>query len=349
MNEAAPDVNVEAEVVEIHEDTPAPSPTSAVALREWSPSALAEMADDEFIRRLELAQKERERIEQIQKAIMRENTDYGVIPGTNKPTIYKPGAEILNKMARISPSFSVTSRYGDGGRSPHIHYRVACHLHEGGKDGPIICEGVGSANSWEKKYRYRTAGPGCPTCGMELRQSKQADEWYCWRKKGGCGATFPLDAHKGGTTENPDPFELDNTILKMAKKRAYNDATLTAHAASGIFTQDLEPQGGSGDPPSPEVSELRTPPETSGPRKITKAQRERLFTKVGVAAKRLNLPAEQIDEYARRFILNLGLASSKDLTKQPYETLCDKLDSLALTDLAPPAESSPPPNDDEMF
>jgi hypothetical protein len=175
MSEAAPDA-VEAEVIEIQGEPAAPSTTGAVALREWSPSALAEMADDEFTRRLELAKKERERIEQIQKAIMREDTDYGVIPGTNKPTIYKPGAEILNKMARISPSFSVTSRYGDGERSPHIHYRVACHLHEGGKEGPIICEGVGSANSWEKKHRYRTAGPACPTCGMELRQSKHEQE-----------------------------------------------------------------------------------------------------------------------------------------------------------------------------
>ena len=234
MSEAAQ--VVDGEVVETHDDAPAPAPTSAVALREWTPSALAEMDDNEFDRRLELASKERDRIEQIQKAIMREDIDYGVIPGTKKPTIFKPGAEILNKMARLCPSFSVTSRYGDGARSPHIHYRVTCHLHEGSTEGPIVCEGVGAANSWEKKYRYRNAGPPCPACGFELRKSQYAPEWYCHERKGGCGETFPLDAHRGGTGENPDPFELDNTLLKMAKKRGYNDATLTAHAASGIFT-----------------------------------------------------------------------------------------------------------------
>jgi hypothetical protein len=31
-----------------------------------------------------------------------------------------------------------------------------------------------------------------------------------------------------------------NTIIKMAKKRAYIDATLSATRTSGIFTQDLE-------------------------------------------------------------------------------------------------------------
>lgn len=39
---------------------------------------------------------------------------------------------------------------------------------------------------------------------------------------------------------NQDAFTLDNTILKMAKKRAHVDATLTATRASGEFTQDIE-------------------------------------------------------------------------------------------------------------
>lgn len=37
-----------------------------------------------------------------------------------------------------------------------------------------------------------------------------------------------------------DPFSIVNTLLKMAKKRALIDATLSATRASGIFTQDIE-------------------------------------------------------------------------------------------------------------
>jgi hypothetical protein len=40
--------------------------------------------------------------------------------------------------------------------------------------------------------------------------------------------------------EVPDIGDSYNTILKMAKKRAYIDAILSATAASDIFTQDLE-------------------------------------------------------------------------------------------------------------
>lgn len=39
---------------------------------------------------------------------------------------------------------------------------------------------------------------------------------------------------------NQDQFALVNTILKMAKKRAHVDATLSATRSSGSFTEDLE-------------------------------------------------------------------------------------------------------------
>ena len=40
--------------------------------------------------------------------------------------------------------------------------------------------------------------------------------------------------------EPQDPYTLANTVLKMAKKRAQVDATLTIAALSKIFTQDIE-------------------------------------------------------------------------------------------------------------
>lgn len=36
------------------------------------------------------------------------------------------------------------------------------------------------------------------------------------------------------------PNDLENTILKMAKKRCFVDAVLTAYALSDRFTQDLD-------------------------------------------------------------------------------------------------------------
>ncbi len=41
--------------------------------------------------------------------------------------------------------------------------------------------------------------PTCPNCGMDnIRKSTFDDpEYYCWRKKGGCGASFPFDSEQG--------------------------------------------------------------------------------------------------------------------------------------------------------
>jgi len=78
--------------------------------------------------------------------------------------------------------------------------------------------------------------------------------WKCWKTDikraleiiGGRGhQAKKIDGiwtivEKGEACENPNPADQYNTVLKMAKKRAYVDATLSATAASDIFTQDIE-------------------------------------------------------------------------------------------------------------
>jgi hypothetical protein len=218
------------------------APPSDVA--PWQPSALALLSDEEFELRIALAVKERERIAKIQRAVMKDGVDYGVIPGTDKPTLYKPGAEILNRLAGLAPEFEVTREVGDGITSPSIRYQIKCRLVS--RDGMVIASGDGSCNSWERKYRYRRAERLCPSCSRNtIFRSKHKEEWFCWVKKGGCGDTFAVDhpeiIGQSDTMENPDPHDLDNTMLKIGTKRAMLAATLIGHAGSGIFTQDLEP------------------------------------------------------------------------------------------------------------
>src|ERR1700730_1812258 len=94
----------------------------------------------------------------------------------------------------------------------------------------------------------------CPPCGIEaIRQSKPPKDepdkkelgFYCWRKIGGCGASFRHDddrilEQKLGRIPNPDIFDLENTGLKMSGKRALVATTLIATGCSDLFTQDLE-------------------------------------------------------------------------------------------------------------
>ena len=55
--------------------------------------------------------------------------------------------------------------------------------------------------------------------------------------------------------QKSNPYDLANTVLKMAKKRAQVDATLTVASLSDIFTQDVEDMDL--EPPKPKTPTLR--------------------------------------------------------------------------------------------
>ena len=216
----------------------------------WEASPLALMDDSAFETRLELAKRERLRLAQVQRAVMVDGVDYGTIGGTQRPTLLKPGGEVLNKLAGLVATQDVTQNLGDGVTQPTIHYLVVCKLHKLNQSGQVVAEGHGSCNSWERKYRWRT-GAVCPDCGETLLKSKHKPEWFCWQKKGGCGSSFPLNKFTDQKIENTDPFDLDNTILKMSCKRAMIDATLRAHAASGSSLRTSRISVGPRTPPPP--------------------------------------------------------------------------------------------------
>ena len=190
------------------------------------------------------------------KSIMVEGNHYGKIPGTDKSTLLKPGAEMLTSFFGLAPMFDdvmATEDWTgqDHGGEPFFYYRQRCKLYRGDS---LVAAADGSCNSWEKKYRYRSAERACPNCDKPtIRKSKYPPRnnpnakpgWYCYAKDGGCGAEFADNdpAIKGqelGKVPNPDVAEQVNTILKMAQKRALIAATLIAVNASEFFTQDVE-------------------------------------------------------------------------------------------------------------
>jgi hypothetical protein len=144
----------------------------------------------------------------IVKEIMVEGKDFGKIPKTPKNTLYKPGAEKLAIAFGLQSIMTVVDQVEDWDGSDHdgeafFYYRYKCELYRGDL---LVGTSEGSANSWEKKHRFR-------------------NKWENGNKT---------------SVKNPDPYDLVNTILKMADKRAFVGSVLKAVGASEYFTQDIE-------------------------------------------------------------------------------------------------------------
>lgn len=210
---------------------------------------LGTMSQEDFDARLTALKTMRARIASIHRGLMLVDVDYGVIPGTgDKATLYKSGADKLCQFYGYVPSFEESVTHGDGRSAPHISVVVRCRLHQGSDKGPVVGAGIGACNSWERKYRWKRGARKCPKCGQSTiiaGKEKFGGGWLCWKNKGGCGSKWQkgaqeIESQPVGDMENADPYDLLNTIIKMACKRAYVDATLRTTATGELYTQDIE-------------------------------------------------------------------------------------------------------------
>lgn len=221
-------------------------------------------------------------IQNVMKRVMKEDEHYGVIPGTNKPTLYQPGAQKLCLTFRLGPKYEMLEAQAQ----PFIKYRIRCTLYHI-PTGQFIAEGIGSCNSHEIKYRYRSENTGrsVPKEYWESRDSALlGGPQFKTRKKDGQWMIFE-------TIENENPDDLDNTILKMACKRGLVAATLNATAASDIFTQDVE------DMSAESLNSEQKKPEKSGASPI-KEKKQSLKKKDERSASKLKELQEKLREAA---------------------------------------------------
>ena len=167
------------------------------------------------------------RFQQVVHATMVSGLDYGIIPGTQKPTLLKPGAEKIAKLLGLSDQYEILDKAEDW-QVPFFRYLIKCRLVHVATEA-VISEGLGECNSMESKYRYRWVGERDLPVGADksklVSQERKA-------KTGGHWTVYRID--------NDDIYSQVNTILKMAKKRALVDASLSAGRLSDVFTQDIE-------------------------------------------------------------------------------------------------------------
>jgi hypothetical protein len=162
-------------------------------------------------------------VQEVMRAIMKEDTHYGKIPGTTQPTLFKQGAEVLCMAFRVADSYKVE----DLSTNNSVRYRVTCTgQHQ--VTGVILGSGMGEASSSEEKYKWRKAFEDEYNSTPEnLRREKKG---YNKQEKKNY-STYQV---------RTEPADLANTILKMANKRAKIAMTINVTACGDMFIQDLE-------------------------------------------------------------------------------------------------------------
>ena len=212
--------------------------------------------------------------------IMEQDRDYGTVPGTNKPSLWKPGAEKFHRFYGFQVEVKVSDKIENWDTPvslttfPLFSYTYECIVKD--RYGSLIATAEGNCNSYESKYQWRWVNiapskykldhletrPGTEVefkFAIEKKETtgaygKPAEYWQSWEEDIEKGIAVSinrktrtgkyLDAYERDASvyriPNEDIYSQVNTIMKMAQKRAYVGGVLLASNASEYFTQDLE-------------------------------------------------------------------------------------------------------------
>src|SRR5919206_538142 len=118
---------------------------------------------------IELAVERYNTVTEFVGRVLRRDVDYGVIPGTNKFTLLKPGAEKLTTCCGLSTRFQLLERIEDWTGAAHdgepfFYYLYRCQLSRGDL---LVAEADGSCNSREQMAEIYAA---CHTLGKTDEQ-----------------------------------------------------------------------------------------------------------------------------------------------------------------------------------
>jgi hypothetical protein len=156
----------------------------------------------------------------IQKEVMQEGIHYGVIPGCEKPSLWQPGAQLLNATFKVAAKPGPDS-VEDLSTEDECRYRITLNYVDQ-VTGNYLGFGIGECSSLEDKWAWKKAN-------KETYEHTDPDRRRI--KYGKDYETMQVRTNKQ---------DVANTVLKIAKKRALVNGCLDVVAASEIFTQDVE-------------------------------------------------------------------------------------------------------------
>ena len=162
---------------------------------------------------------------QMMREHMKEGVHYGRFQRDGKPSLWDPGASLICSAFGVHPQYRVLEHREDD-ETGHFRYVIEVTLvHHA--TGRAVAAGVGAASTREVKYAFRWVPEDevPPWLDIDNLRSRLVKDNILYR------------------VPNPEVQDLDNTILKIAAKRAEVDATLKLPGCSELFTQDIGVKG----------------------------------------------------------------------------------------------------------
>ena len=243
-------------------------------------------------------------IKSLIQGVMKEGTDFGVIPGTGdraKKVLWKPGAEKICAMFRIAVQYDTQdlSRQPFPGEPRVAHYRVVARGVS--SSGEVLGEGMGEASTEEEKYRWRRA-----VCDEEYDNTPETQRRIQYKRSG--------QGHYTTKQVMTNAADSANTILKMAAKRAHVAMVLSVTGCSDDFSQDVIDEDtptvpGSDDAPpaGPRAPRAKPPAGPKPPAEVGLGERKWIENKVRETGANLE-----------ELLADAGIESLVDLTPESF-------------------------------
>ena len=235
-------------------------------------SSIVPVSDERAVLNATQVKEQMRVVQELMRFVLKEGEHYMTIPGTGtKPSLLQNGADKILMTFHLHPEIRQTRTVDEHGI---VFYTVSLdliHNHSEIKVG----SGVATCNSGEEKFAWQKA-----ICDEQYQEADPKDRRLKFRRSG--------SGHTREQQIRTVHYDIEQTLLSMAIKRAKVQATKTAVSVGDIFTVDIEDmdinliQSSSATAPPPsgdgtmEFTEFN-PPELDSEGKIKRGSRRKFY------------------------------------------------------------------------
>lgn len=158
------------------------------------------------------------------ETLLKRDIDFGVIPGTQRPSLFKSGAEAIAMGYGLLQHYELVSKVEDFGDSPFCMYTVRCDLCKivNGQEY-IFSSAYGSANTREKRNGRNDA---YNAANSTLKMAQKRALTSAAIAVSGLSSAFTMDIEDMGFSKSVDNFKPDATeptatITQAQRKRLF--------------------------------------------------------------------------------------------------------------------------------